>query len=261
MSNLRIGSRGASVTQLQDRLSSAGFNPGASDGIYGRNTEAAVRAFQQAQRIQVDGIVGPQTRRALDSFQASGGRQPTGPRNDGDTFQQPSTRQPGTGSTAPIGDIPRTGNAFIDRVSADAIRSQRETGVPASVTMAQAILESGWGRSGLARDANNFFGIKGEGPAGHVTMRTREVRNGQSVYENANFRRYNSPAESFTDHGRFLRDNPRYANAFRHIDNPQRFAQEIARAGYATDPNYASLLNSIIQRHGLERFDAIARGQ
>lgn len=155
--------------------------------------------------------------------------------------------------------LPKTGNAFIDRVSGDAVRSQRETGVPASVTLAQAILESGWGKSGLSRQANNFFGIKGEGPAGHTTMRTREVLHGREVYVNANFRKYNSPAESFTDHGRFLRNNPRYAQAFKHTDDPARFAAEIHKAGYATDPNYAKQLTGIINRYGLGRFDQAAR--
>ena len=164
-----------------------------------------------------------------------------------------------SGAGAVSAKIPKTGNAFIDSVSADAIKSQRQTGVPASVTMAQAILESGWGKSGLSTQAHNYFGIKGEGPAGHVTMRTREVINGQSVYVNANFRKYHNAAESFTDHGKFLRDNPRYHNAFKHTDDPQRFAQEIAKAGYATDPKYASTLNSIIKQYGLERFDKIAR--
>jgi len=153
---------------------------------------------------------------------------------------------------------PRTGNAFIDRVSADAIQSQRETGVPASVTIAQAILESGWGKSGLATRANNFFGIKGEGPAGHVTMRTREVSGGREVYVNADFRRYSTSAESFIDHGRLLRDNPRYAEAFKHTGNAERFAAEIHKAGYATDPSYTKLLTRIVQQHGLGAFDKLA---
>jgi flagellum-specific peptidoglycan hydrolase FlgJ len=157
--------------------------------------------------------------------------------------------------------VPKTGNAFIDRISSDAIKSQRETGVPASVTMAQAILESGWGKSGLSTKANNFFGIKGKGPAGSVTMRTREVFNGKSTYINAPFRAYNSPAESFKDHGRFFIDNKRYATAMKNTGNAHRFAQEIAKAGYATDPSYAKQVSGLINKYGLERFDRIARGQ
>ncbi len=173
---------------------------------------------------------------------------------------QPTTpAPPRVDTTAPVGAIPRTGNAFIDSIAADAIRSQRTTGVPASVTIAQAILESGWGRSELTRQANNYFGIKGTGPAGSVTMRTREVLNGREVYVNAQFRKYNSAAESFADHAQFFIRNPRYATAMQHTNDAFRFAAEIHKAGYATDPNYTKLLHSLMREYDLTRFDAIAR--
>jgi murein DD-endopeptidase MepM/ murein hydrolase activator NlpD len=165
----------------------------------------------------------------------------------------------GVGGSAPIGQIPRTGNAFIDSIAADAIRNQRETGVPASVTIAQAILESGWGRSELSRQANNFFGIKGTGPAGSVTMRTREVINGRDVYVNAQFRKYHTPQESFADHARLFTQNRRYAEAMRHTHDAFRFAAEIHRAGYATDPQYTNKLHSLMRQYNLTQFDAIAR--
>ena len=155
--------------------------------------------------------------------------------------------------------LPKTGDAFLDRVAADAIKSQRQTGVPASVTMAQALLESGRGESGLAKKGNNFFGIKGKGPAGSVTMPTKEYLNGRWVTVNADFRKYNSPAESFTDHGKFLRKNSRYAPAFKHMDDGKQFAREIHKAGYATDPGYANKLIGIMKEYGLERFDKIGR--
>jgi peptidoglycan hydrolase-like protein with peptidoglycan-binding domain len=155
--------------------------------------------------------------------------------------------------------LPKTGDAFLDRIAADAIKSQRNTGVPASVTMAQALLESDRGRSGLTTRANNFFGIKGEGPAGHITMPTRENFNGRWVTVDANFRKYNSPSESFDDHGKFLRKNPRYAPAFKHTDDARQFAREIHKAGYATDPQYSNKLISIMKEYGLERFDQIGR--
>ena len=242
---LKVGSRGPAVSQLQDALRTAGFNPGKTDGVFGPKTQAAVRSFQQAKGLTVDGIAGKQTLGAL---------------RNADAFE-PGTKPPATGPTGPITDIPKTGNAFIDRIAADAIKSQQQTGVPASVTMAQAILESGWGKSGLSTKANNFFGIKGTGPAGSVTMRTREVINGQSVYVNAAFRKYDSPAQSFADHGKFFTDNKRYSTAMKHTDDPHRFAQEIAKAGYATDPNYAKALSGLINQYGLARFDQIARGQ
>lgn len=181
--------------------------------------------------------------------------QPPAPHRPAPTQPTP----PRVDSTAPVGSIPRTGNAFIDSIAADAVRSQRATGVPASVTIAQAILESGWGRSALTRQANNYFGIKGVGPAGSVTMRTREVLNGREVYVNAQFRKYNSAAESFADHAQFFIRNPRYATAMRHTNDPWRFAAEIHKAGYATDPNYTQLLHRLMRQYDLTRFDAIAR--
>ena len=158
--------------------------------------------------------------------------------------------------TAAVGKPPRTGNAFLDKYSAAAIRSMRSTGVPASVTLAQAILESGWGRSGLTRQAFNFFGIKGTGPAGSLTVRTREVVNGRSIYINAAFKRYHNAAESFSDHGQMLRRLSRYAPCFRNRNNPEQFCRELQRAGYATDPHYATTLISLIHQFGLKRFDA-----
>ncbi|QUW04435.1 LysM peptidoglycan-binding domain-containing protein [Chloracidobacterium validum] len=195
------------------------------------------------------------------------GRQPAAPAPSVPTPTRPTPppsppttpNPPRVDTTTPVGSIPRTGNAFIDSIAADAIRSQRATGVPASVTIAQAILESGWGRSALTRQANNYFGIKGTGPAGSVTMRTREVLNGREVYVNAQFRKYNSAAESFADHAQFFIRNPRYATAMRHTNDAFRFAAEIHRAGYATDPNYTNLLHRIMREHDLTRFDAIAR--
>jgi flagellum-specific peptidoglycan hydrolase FlgJ len=257
---LGFGSRGRDVSHLQDTLRSAGFNPGKTDGIFGPKTEAALRNFQRSKGLSVDGIAGDQTFGALrdsDTFQPA--QKPSPQTKPGAAAGGPQTT--GAQSTAPITGVPKTGNAFIDRIAGDAIKSQRETGVPASVTMAQAILESGWGKSGLSTQANNFFGIKGKGPAGSVTMRTREVFNGQSTYINAPFRKYNSPAESFADHGRFFTQNKRYATAMQHTNDAHRFAREIARAGYATDPKYASMLSGLINKHGLERFDRIARGQ
>ena len=160
-----------------------------------------------------------------------------------------------TERTRSAGALPKTGNAFLDKYGPGAVRSMQSTGVPASVTLAQAILESGWGRSGLTRKAFNFFGIKGTGPAGSLTVRTREVVNGRSIYINAAFKAYHNAAESFIDHGKMLRRMSRYAPCFRYRNDPARFCQELQKAGYATDPHYASALTNIIKQYGLARFD------
>ncbi len=177
-----------------------------------------------------------------------------------DRFQKPpktaKPRPTASAGSARVGSVPKTGNAFLDRYAAGAVRSMHSTGVPASVTLAQAILESGWGRSGLTRKAFNFFGIKGTGPAGSLTVRTREVVNGRSIYINAAFKKYHNAAESFVDHGQMLRRLGRYAPCFRNRSNPEQFCRELQKAGYATDPHYATTLIGIIRQYHLTRYDA-----
>lgn len=232
----RFGARGPQVRALQTALQRAGFDPGAENGVFGPRTDRAVRDFQRSRRLAADGVVGEDTWRALDAF------------------EEPRPRPSGR---IDLDALPRTGNEFIDSVAADAVRSQRETGVPASVVLAQAILESNWGKSGLAQEAHNYFSIKGEGPAGHVRMRTREVFHGRSTYVYADFRRYHDATESFVDHGQFLRDNPRYAPCFR-ARSTAEFCRQLQKCGYATDPKYATLLQSIIRSNDLEQFDGLA---
>jgi flagellum-specific peptidoglycan hydrolase FlgJ len=146
---------------------------------------------------------------------------------------------------------------FIEEAGQAARASQDATGVPASVTVAQAILESDWGRSAIG-PANNYFGIKaqsGPGPAGVVYANTVEFLNGAYVTVSAPFRAYNSMAESFIDHGRFLVQNSRYAPAFQFTNDPPAFARAIQQAGYATDPSYADKLIAIMDTYDLYRFN------
>jgi len=148
--------------------------------------------------------------------------------------------------------------AFIASIAPAAQQSQRDTGVPASVTLAQAILESDWGRSQLATLANNFFGIKAQsqpGPAGVVWMNTREVTAAGEIVVSQPFRAYENPGQSILDHGLFLSQGPRYAEAMKHSDDPDLFAQLIQQAGYATDPSYASKLIKLMQKFNLYAFD------
>lgn len=151
--------------------------------------------------------------------------------------------------------------AFIFKVVPGAQQSQRATGVPTSVTIAQAILESEWGRSYLAREANNLFGVKAitkPGPAGVVTIDAWEVENGVNVTRQGEpFRKYNSVAESIADHGRFFIENRRYGEALLTKDDPREFARRIAAAGYATDPEYAPKLIGLMDRYNLYRWDVV----
>lgn len=129
----------------------------------------------------------------------------------------------------------------------------KRTGIPASVTLAQAALETGWGASSIG-DAKNLFGIKGTGPAGSIRVSTQEFVNGRMVTIKDNFRKYNSWQESIEDHGRLLQ-NSRYGYALKYNKDPNRYAQEIHQAGYATDPNYATKLISIMKSNNFYQYD------
>src|ERR687896_342302 len=112
---------------------------------------------------------------------------------------------------------------FIRRAAPGARRGFRDFGVPASVTIAQAILESGWGKAHMG-SANNYFGIKAQTANGKVTfgkvatgfveLPTKEFFNGREQTVMAKFRKYKSMADSMRDHGDFLRSNSRYKPAF-----------------------------------------------
>ncbi|MBD5806274.1 LysM peptidoglycan-binding domain-containing protein [Limosilactobacillus walteri] len=147
--------------------------------------------------------------------------------------------------------------AFIQSVAPGAIEGWNKYKVLPSVTVAQAIVESGWGRSGLSTQAHNLFGIKGSYNGNSITMRTREVYNGRSVYVNANFRAYANNSESVADHGRFLNVNSRYRNLLGDTDYAS-VARKLRQDGYATDPNYASTLIRFVQTYNLNQLDAVA---
>ena len=160
--------------------------------------------------------------------------------------------------------LPILGNTpqeqFISSIAEAAVESADQTGVPASVTIAQAILESYWGSSRLAIEANNYFGIKAQtkpGPAGIESFNVWEVLGGRNVFQSQAFRKYNSVAESFVDHGMFFVENGRYSSAMAARNDPQQFAREVNRDGYATDPSYASKLIGLMDRYNLYRYDEV----
>ena len=146
---------------------------------------------------------------------------------------------------------------FIALIGPAAQASAARNLVPASFTAADAALESGWGSSGLAQQAKNLFGIKaGHNWGGNVLkMNTRAYINHEWVMVEAQFRSYPDWQGSMDDHAQFLLTNPRYNHAFEHVGDGERFAQEVAKAGYATDPAYARKLISIMRSHGLSSLD------
>lgn len=148
---------------------------------------------------------------------------------------------------------------FIMRLTPSAVESQRNSGVPASITIAQAALESGWGESGLTKAGNNLFGIKADSRwlGETLTLNTREFIKGQWVVVPAKWRKYASWQASIDDHAAFLKQNSRYKPCFL-CTTAQAFAHALAQAGYATDPNYANKLIALMDRHRLQSLDGAA---
>lgn len=147
--------------------------------------------------------------------------------------------------------------AFVAKVWPHAERAARALGVPTEIVFAQAALETGWGKSKLARDSNNIFGIKATGgwTGARVDLPTHEVLGGQNVRVAQSFRGYDDVASSFEDYVNLLKNSPRYANALATGGDARAFAQGLQRAGYATDPAYADKLMAIANgptlRHAL----------
>ncbi len=144
-----------------------------------------------------------------------------------------------------------TRGAFLANVIPGAAFADWRWGVPASVTVAQAILESGWGSSA---PGFNLFGMKGEGPAGSNARRVVEYRGGKRRRATQAFRAYSSFAESLADHARVLATSRRYAKARAAADDPAAYARALTGV-YATDPRYAKKLCDIVDRYALDRFD------
>jgi hypothetical protein len=144
---------------------------------------------------------------------------------------------------------------FINQIEGGAINAMKQYGILASLIIAQAILESGWGESELTKQANNLFGIKRWGYPDFVTMPTTEYRNGQAVIEQAEFRKYPTWDYSIADHTAFLLQNDRYKNLVGVTDYKEACLL-IQQDGYATDPSYSNSLIQIIEENGLESFDS-----
>lgn len=142
-----------------------------------------------------------------------------------------------------------TAASYINRFKAIAIEEMNKYGIPASITLAQGLLESGTGNSDLARYANNHFGIKcNNGWQGKGYYKDDDEKN-------ECFRVYKNPEESFRDHSKFLLRS-RYADLFKLDKNDYRsWASGLKSDGYATNPHYPDLLISIIEKYQLDQFD------
>jgi flagellum-specific peptidoglycan hydrolase FlgJ len=153
-------------------------------------------------------------------------------------------------SASIAGYVPLTSLQYIDRYKAIAVQEMNLYGIPASITLAQGLFESGSGNGELARVANNHFGIK-----------CTPNWDGKTYYkddDNPNdcFRVYDKAEDSFRDHSLFLKKRKNYAGLF-DLDptDYKGWAKGLKKAGYATNPNYPSILIGIIQKYNLDQYD------
>jgi len=154
-----------------------------------------------------------------------------------------------------------TPQEFIDKLKSAAQECHRKHGVPASFTLAQGALESGWGKSQLANSGCNLFGVKADASwHGAVTViQTREWFKGQWVVVPAKWRCYQNWLECLEDHAEFFKSNPRYKACFKETTG-EGWAHAVASAGYATDPDYAAKVIAVIHSHNLSQYDNQTEG-
>lgn len=148
--------------------------------------------------------------------------------------------------------LPSHVQAFRDQLLPHAEVASKATGIPAKFMLAQAALESGWGRKQITgvdgTTSHNLFGIKATGgwKGRVVEVPTTEYVNGVPQRQLEKFRAYDSYADSFKDYASLMRNNPRYENVLTNASDAKGFAQGLQRAGYATDPHYADKVMRII---------------
>ena len=141
-------------------------------------------------------------------------------------------------------------NLYIKKFAPAAVKNMRFYKIPASITLAQGVLESGYGEGTLAKKANNHFGIKC-----HNGWKGKSIRHDDDA-KNECFRSYKNPLRSYRDHSLFLVGRDRYSSLFKLKRKDYKgWARGLKAAGYATDPKYAEKLISLIERFNLTRFD------
>ncbi len=141
-------------------------------------------------------------------------------------------------------------NFYVKKYAPAATKNMRFFKIPASITLAQGILESGYGEGTLAKKANNHFGIKC-----HKEWKGKSITHDDDEKDEC-FRSYKNPLKSYRDHSLFLVDRDRYSSLFTlNRKDYKGWAVGLKAAGYATDPKYADKLISLIERFNLTRFD------
>jgi len=149
---------------------------------------------------------------------------------------------------------PKNPDSFIRELWPHAQNAAKKIGLDAKVLVAQAALETGWGqdmvRHSDGRNSFNLFGIKANSTwqGGQVKSLTHEYEQGTKVQRTEPFRAYESLAQSFTDYVDFVQSNPRYQGAMNNTHDSEAYLNALAASGYATDPEYANKIQSIMSR-------------
>lgn len=169
--------------------------------------------------------------------------------NSGETINSSEVIQPQV-NDAPANTTNKVA-VYVHKYKNIAQYEMQKSGIPASITLAQGILESGAGNGDLTKRANNHFGIKCHNWSGEKVYHDDDKK-GEC------FRKYDHPSESFKDHSSFLTSRSRYASLFE-LDKKdyKGWARGLRKAGYATDPKYPSKLISLIERYNLDDYDTI----
>ena len=152
-----------------------------------------------------------------------------------------------------------TNTEFLNKTKPMVIADMKKTGILASLTGAQAIIESNWGNSGLTQKANNLFGMKGKYNGQSVTMLTTEYYNGVKKRVYADFRKYPSWADSIADHSDLFNRLSRYKNLRGETDY-KKACRYVKEDGYATSPTYTTTLINTIEKYKLYEWDKEALG-
>ncbi len=253
--SLSKGDQGEDVKKMQEMLIACGYNCGkaGADGSWGADTEKAVLSFQADHNLATDGVFGPKTRAALEADYKAGKKR--------EEKREEKQETPATDNAA-----------FIKTIGELARKDQEKTGILACITVAQAILESGFGRSDLGKTAHNLFGMKcslsGNTWSGSTwdgksvySKDTKEVYSSGPATVRADFRAYKNWAESVADHSAYLAGARKNGSALRYAGlvgctDYKKAAEIIKAGGYATAPDYVSKLCRLVEQYGLTKYNA-----
>jgi len=253
--------------QLVAQLSGKGASPDAAQAAAGASPLDAIPRGEPRRLPGVDSAAGvPAPGDPAAGVPAAGASNSTTSTVTGDAGKPAAAVQRAEQPRPPLLSAanPATPTDFVHQLSEPAREASRRTGMPAPLILAQAALETGWGRREIPTadggNSHNLFGIKAganwDGPTTEVV--THEYINGRRTRMVDSFRVYDSYAEAFADHGRLIGENPRYAPVLQAADAKQA-AQALQNGGYATDPAYADKLVALMdQIGGLDGTDRFA---